>query len=114
MNCFDCAALDTAIPAVALCVDCGAALCTRHAHVTARRLNPHRRHQPPRAGRPARPHHPLHPLPSRKPRRCALDLMIASIAIAEGLPLCTTNPGDFVGLEQLMTVVPVRRPLIVP
>ena len=35
MNCFDCAALDTATPAVALCVDCGAALCTRHAHVTA-------------------------------------------------------------------------------
>lgn len=46
----------------------------------------------------------------RKPRRRALDLMIASIAIAEGLPLYTTNPDDFVGLEQLLTVVPVRRP----
>jgi predicted nucleic acid-binding protein len=42
----------------------------------------------------------------RKPRRRALDLMIASIAIAKELPLYTTNPDDFVGLEQLMTVVP--------
>lgn len=46
----------------------------------------------------------------RKPRRRALDLMIASIAIAESLPLYTTNPDDFVGLEQLMTIVPVQRP----
>ena len=50
----------------------------------------------------------------RKPRRRALDLMIASIAIAEGLPLYTTNPDDFVGLEQLLTVVPVRRPVAAP
>lgn len=50
----------------------------------------------------------------RKPRRRALDLMIASIAIAEGLPLYTTNPGDYAGLEQLMTVVPVRRPESAP
>jgi predicted nucleic acid-binding protein len=40
--------------------------------------------------------------------------MIASIAIAEELPLCTTNPDDFVGLEQFMTVVPVRRPVTAP
>jgi predicted nucleic acid-binding protein len=46
----------------------------------------------------------------RKPRRRALDLMIASIAIAESLPLYTTNPDDFVGLERLMTIVPVQRP----
>lgn len=38
MNCYDCAALDTQTPAVALCVDCGAAICAGHAHVTARRL----------------------------------------------------------------------------
>ena len=38
MNCFDCAALDTTTAAVALCVDCGAAVCAAHAHVTARRL----------------------------------------------------------------------------
>jgi predicted nucleic acid-binding protein len=50
----------------------------------------------------------------RKPRRRALDLMIASIAIAEGLPLYTTNPDDFVGLGQLVTVVPVRRPVTAP
>ena len=50
----------------------------------------------------------------RKPRRRALDLMIASIAIAEDLPLYTTNPDDFVGLEQLMTIVPVRRPVTAP
>lgn len=50
----------------------------------------------------------------RKPRRRALDLMIASIAIAEDLPLCTTNPDDFAGLEQLMTVVSVKRPFTAP
>jgi predicted nucleic acid-binding protein len=46
----------------------------------------------------------------RKPRRRAVDLMIASVAIAEGLPLFTTNPADFAGLEHLLTVVPVNRP----
>jgi predicted nucleic acid-binding protein len=50
----------------------------------------------------------------RKPRRRALDLMIASIAIAEGLPLYTANPDDFTGLEQLMTIVPVTRPSSAP
>jgi len=46
----------------------------------------------------------------RKPRRRAADLMIASTAIAEGLPLFTTNPDDFVGLESLVSIVPVTRP----
>ncbi|MBP2194289.1 type II toxin-antitoxin system VapC family toxin [Nocardia goodfellowii] len=46
----------------------------------------------------------------RKPRRRVADLMIASVAIAEELPLFTTNPDDFRGLEQLLTVVPVTRP----
>jgi predicted nucleic acid-binding protein len=46
----------------------------------------------------------------RKPRRRLADLMIASIAIAEGLPLFTTNPKDFVGLGTLLTIVPVNRP----
>jgi predicted nucleic acid-binding protein len=46
----------------------------------------------------------------RKPRRRAVDLMIASVAIAEGLPLFTTNPADYTGLGHLLTVVPVTRP----
>jgi predicted nucleic acid-binding protein len=48
----------------------------------------------------------------RKPRGRFADLMIASIAIAEGLPLFTTNPKDFVGLEALLTIVPVDRPTL--
>lgn len=46
----------------------------------------------------------------RKPRRRVADLMIAAIAIAENLPLYTTNPDDFTGLDDLLTVVPVTRP----
>jgi predicted nucleic acid-binding protein len=46
----------------------------------------------------------------RKPRRRVTDLMIASIAVAVDLPLYTTNPGDFSGLDDLLTVVPVTRP----
>lgn len=48
----------------------------------------------------------------RKPRRRVSDLMIASIAIAEELPLFTTNPGDFSGLDHLLKVVPVTRPRV--
>ncbi len=46
----------------------------------------------------------------RKPRRRAADLMIASVAIAEDLPLFTTNPADFAGLDDLLTLVAVTRP----
>ncbi|MFF0454915.1 type II toxin-antitoxin system VapC family toxin [Nocardia africana] len=46
----------------------------------------------------------------RKPRRRLADLMIASVAVAEQLPLYTTNPSDFEGLEELLTVVAVTRP----
>jgi predicted nucleic acid-binding protein len=46
----------------------------------------------------------------RKPRRRIADLMIASIAIANRLPLYTTNPGDFTGLTKLTTVVAAPRP----
>jgi predicted nucleic acid-binding protein len=46
----------------------------------------------------------------RKPRRRAVDLMIAATAIAAELPLYTTNPDDFADLEHLVTVIPVTRP----
>ena len=46
----------------------------------------------------------------RKPRRRTADLMIAATAIAEGLPLFTTNPDDFTGLDDLVRIVPVPRP----
>lgn len=48
----------------------------------------------------------------RKPRRRAADLMIAATAIAEELPLFTTNPDDFKGLDRLMIIVPVVRPQV--
>ena len=38
MNCFDCAALGRSTGAVAVCADCGAAVCTDHAHVGPRWL----------------------------------------------------------------------------
>jgi predicted nucleic acid-binding protein len=46
----------------------------------------------------------------RKPRGRIADLMIASIAAANRLPLFTTNPADFQGLESVVTVVPVPIP----
>lgn len=36
--------------------------------------------------------------------------MIASTAIAEGLPLYTANPDDFTGPGDLLTIVSVTRP----
>jgi predicted nucleic acid-binding protein len=46
----------------------------------------------------------------RKPRRRAVGLMIAATAIAVELPVYTTNPDDFAGLEHLVTVIQVTRP----
>ncbi|MFC5942622.1 type II toxin-antitoxin system VapC family toxin [Micromonospora harpali] len=46
----------------------------------------------------------------RGTRRRTVDLMTASIAHAHGLPLYTTNPTDFAGLTDLVTVEAVRRP----
>jgi predicted nucleic acid-binding protein len=37
----------------------------------------------------------------RKPTARAFDAMIAAIAIANGLPLHTCNPGDFKGIDDL-------------
>jgi predicted nucleic acid-binding protein len=48
----------------------------------------------------------------RKPRGRVVDLMIAATAIAEGLPLYTTNPANFAGLDDLVRIVPVTRPVI--
>ncbi|NSC21778.1 type II toxin-antitoxin system VapC family toxin [Streptomyces albus subsp. chlorinus] len=48
----------------------------------------------------------------RKPRRRVADLMIAATAAAEELPLFTTNPDDFKGLDDVVTIVPVTRPEI--
>jgi len=48
----------------------------------------------------------------RKPRRRIADLMIAATALAEDLPLFTTNPGDFTGLAKLIRIVPVTRPTL--
>jgi predicted nucleic acid-binding protein len=41
----------------------------------------------------------------RRPRARLADLLIASTAIAHGLPLVTHNPADFQGLEGPLTVV---------
>lgn len=46
----------------------------------------------------------------RTPRSRVADLMIAATAAAEGLPLFTTNPDDYRGLETLVDIVAVPRP----
>jgi predicted nucleic acid-binding protein len=43
----------------------------------------------------------------RTPRRRVADLMIAATAIAEGLPLYTTSPDDYAGLDSLLPVMGV-------
>jgi predicted nucleic acid-binding protein len=46
----------------------------------------------------------------RQPRGRVADLMIASVAAANKLPLFTTNPSDFRGLEAVLAIVPVPIP----
>ena len=43
----------------------------------------------------------------RSSRTRLADLLIASTAAANGLPLYTRNPADFAGLEQIVTVIAV-------
>jgi predicted nucleic acid-binding protein len=43
----------------------------------------------------------------RKPHGRLADLLIASVALAEDLPVITRNPDDFIGLEKLIDVVTV-------
>ncbi|MGH3585684.1 MAG: hypothetical protein ACRDQ0_05130 [Pseudonocardia sp.] len=38
------------------------------------------------------------------------DLLIAATAMSAGLPLYTTNPEDYRGLEELVEIVRVTRP----
>lgn len=40
----------------------------------------------------------------RTSRRRVADLMIAAVAASQGLPLYTSNPKDFVGLEDLVEI----------
>jgi len=46
----------------------------------------------------------------RTPRRRIADIMIAATASVLRLPLFTTNPDDYAGLEQWVEIVPVARP----
>lgn len=46
----------------------------------------------------------------RQPRKRLADLMIAAVAAANSLPLYTTNPGDFAGLDEILEVVAVPHP----
>jgi predicted nucleic acid-binding protein len=43
----------------------------------------------------------------RQPRRRVMDLLIAATAHAHGATLYTRNPGDFAGLERLITIHPL-------
>lgn len=47
---------------------------------------------------------------NRTPRRRLADLLIACVAMANGLPLYTINVDDFAGLGHLLEVMPVSRP----
>lgn len=38
MNCFDCAGVGHSVPAVAICVDCGAGMCMDHARLSVHSL----------------------------------------------------------------------------
>lgn len=43
----------------------------------------------------------------RKPRSRFADLLMASVASANDLPLYTRNPSDFEGLDEIVDIVPI-------
>ena len=43
----------------------------------------------------------------RRPQSRFADLLIAAVALAEGIPLVTRNPADFAGLDQLLEIIEV-------
>jgi hypothetical protein len=43
----------------------------------------------------------------KRSRRRVIDLLIAAVAVANGLPLYTRNPSDFKGLHELIAVIAV-------
>jgi predicted nucleic acid-binding protein len=44
----------------------------------------------------------------RKPQARAMDLLIAATASAHGARLCTRNPSDLIGLEDILEIVSVN------
>ena len=69
MNCFDCAAADWLTPAVAVCHDCGAAVCADHAVSFDHHLTRTVTHRPADPGRTTRTADPLPRLRRRARRR---------------------------------------------
>ncbi|MFT4167281.1 MAG: type II toxin-antitoxin system VapC family toxin [Microlunatus sp.] len=46
----------------------------------------------------------------RSPRGRVADQMIAAIATARDLPLYTTNPTDYAGLDRILDIIAIARP----
>ena len=49
----------------------------------------------------------IHALGRKARGRRAVDLLIAATAVSAGLPLYTRNPDDFIGLSDLLEIVPI-------
>jgi predicted nucleic acid-binding protein len=47
------------------------------------------------------------PANGRNARRCLADLLIASIVLANDLPVVTRNGADFAGLDELVGVIEI-------